>query len=81
MLVCVAGSSPWGFAGVGITRKRSTLPMQPVRMGYLPVCSAARLGVQMEAADIHCVNFIPELMRREICGVETLVAPKAGRSE
>ena len=80
MLTCVSGSSPWGLAGVGITRYRSTLPTHPVRIGYLPVCSAARLGVQIAAAEIHCVNFIPELINAEIWGVLTLGAPNAGKS-
>ena len=67
---------PCGFEGVGITRNFSSSPMQPVRMGYRPVCSAAREGVQMGAALIHCVNWIPDRISRSVCGVETFCRPE-----
>ena len=67
--------------GERMTRYLSTLPMHPVRIGYLPVCSEAREGVQIGAAEIHCVIFTPRRMSASMCGVDTLVAPKAATSE
>ena len=58
-----------GVDGCGITLYASTFPMHPVRMGYRPVCGAARDGVHMGAAETHWVNFLPEETSLSICGV------------
>lgn len=52
----------------------------PVRAGYSPVISAARVGEQMGAAGYARVKRIPSRASRSMCGVSLKVLPYAPNS-
>ena len=79
-MVVSSGGNPPGWHGIAITRHGSTLPVMPNRCANLPDCNAARDGVQIGAADIHCVSFNPSRASESTCGVEMFSRPNTPMS-